>query len=145
MISYKEIERTNIAEITLRGPVSGKAYRELRNHFETLIKRHGSVRVLEITDRSFLSLLLTFWRDIDFCRRYLPRISHAAIVGDPTWVRVWVSLAAPCVRARVRFFKKSQCLLAKEWLLRPELEVGHAASRVNRIPGNSRKAEQMRL
>lgn len=117
MLSYNEIEDTNIAEITLRGPVSREAYRDLLFRFETLRQRHGSIRVLERTDRSLLSLASTFWRDIDFCRRFLPFISHAAVVGDPLWVRVWVNVAAPCMTTRVRFFPSAEAPLAKDWLL----------------------------
>lgn len=145
MISYDEIGDTNIVQITLQGPVSSVAYQDLRIRFEALVERHGSVRVLEKTDRTFLSLASTCWRDIDFCRRYLPLISHVAIVGDPTWVRVWVKVVAPYVTTQVRFFSNAQTALAREWLMRPDLKLSCPPISEKYSAKDSGKAENTRL
>ena len=117
MIVYNEIKDTNIVEITLQGPISRQAYQQLRQQFEPFVARHGSVRILETTERSFLSLMMTCYRDVDFCRRYLPAISHAAIVGDPWWVSTWMWCVTPYLSLSVNSFRRSQLTLAKEWLL----------------------------
>lgn len=116
MIQYREVEGTNIAEITVQGKVSRAEFDEVAANLERVIERHGSVRLLEDI-RDFRGIdASAFWDDLKFSLRHLNDVSRAAIVAEERWVEWLVGTVRPFLKAELRTFTHAEVEAARSWL-----------------------------
>lgn len=83
MLSYKEYDNAQAAEIVLDGRISTEEFDAVASRLEAFINRHGHVRLLEVI-REFEGMdARALWHDIQFSLRHLTHFSRVAIVSDP--------------------------------------------------------------
>ena len=120
MLSYKEYDNAQAAEIVLDGRISTEEFDAVASRLEAFINRHGHVRLLEVI-REFEGMdARALWHDIQFSLRHLTHFSRVAIVSDPDTHHLWSSLVAPFMSCEVEHFAPGEEDSARDWLMWPE-------------------------
>src|SRR5262245_65769718 len=104
MLSYKEYDNAQAVEIVLSGRLSTQEFDKIAEKLEAFIKRHGQIRVLEVT-KDFEGMDAgAFWHDGKFSLRHVQDFSRVAIVINPDMHYLWSNLVAPFIRVDVKQF-----------------------------------------
>ena len=120
MLSYKEYDNAQAAEIVLDGIVSTEQFDAVAARLEAFINRHGHVRLLEVIHDFEGMDARALWHDIQFSLRHLTHFSRVAIVSDPDTHHLWSSLVAPFMSCEVEHFAPGEEDAARDWLMWPE-------------------------
>ncbi len=116
MIDYREEPQTNIAEITIDGPISRQAYDDVCAQLVALIERKGRVRLLEhIRDIGKFDLSI-IPADIAFSFHHIKDISHCAIVSDAAGLDWLAKVLDPLFTCKVRYFEEEDLDMARHWV-----------------------------
>lgn len=118
MIEVKPIPDTNILEMSFEGSATAEEFDEALRTFNTAIREHGSIKVLErIGDLNTPPIPWSkFWDDIKFGFEHLSNMTHVAVVTDQGWISAWVKMLNPLFKAEIKMFKLGELEQAREWL-----------------------------
>ena len=117
-IDYEENDELGIIEIRVAGRVTAERFEEIIERMEAFLKRHDSVRIVEIID-SFEGMDLSLlFDDFLFSMRHMRRFSHVAIVTDIGWVERMSNAAAVILPAKLRLFPLDSADEARNWIKR---------------------------
>ena len=137
MISYKNHQDSNVAEMTVEGKVTAADFEEVTTQMTADIETHGKLRLLEEI-RSFEGMdLMTLWKDAQFGLKHVNDFSHVAVVADAEWVRTIASAAGNVLSGEVKAFDRSSIDAARNWLITASdktLESGLQYNRVENSP-----------
>jgi hypothetical protein len=64
--------------------------------------------------------LEALWDDTTFGARHWRDFRRVAVVADQQWLRAAVSMFAPFFPCEVRLFKRSDMIVAKDWIGQPQ-------------------------
>ncbi len=105
---------------TLAVHVSGKLvkadYEQFVPEFETLVEKHGKLRILvEMSDFDGWDAA-ALWEDIKFDARHFSDIERLAMVGESKWQHGMAIFCKPFTTATIRYFDHADADVAKAWL-----------------------------
>lgn len=116
MIDYKEDDSNQIVELTVEGQVTTADFDAMAQRLESFVKRHGSIRMLEVI-KDFRGIEPTlFWRDMSFAFRHMRSFSRVAVVTDTTWIKLWTTMVAPFMACEIEQFGLDEIDKARAWL-----------------------------
>lgn len=118
MIEAKPIPDTNIIDMFVEGSATAEEFDAALRIFETEIKQHGSIKVLErIGDLDMPPIPWSrIWKDVKFGFEHLSDITHIAVVADQSWISAWVKALNPLFKADIKMFKRTDLEIARAWL-----------------------------
>jgi hypothetical protein len=105
-----------VLEVDLHGKLSRSDYERFIPEIETMILKHGKIRIL-VTMHDFEGWdASALWQDLKWNAKHFRDIERMAIVGEKTWHRWMTGFSQPFTTAQVRYFTLDQLSLAREWL-----------------------------
>ncbi len=118
MIDVKPVPDTNIVEIRFSGSVTAEEFNHALEVFETAIREHGKIKVLEVIGQLDMPPIpwSKFWDDVKFSIEHMSAFTHAAVVADQDWIRAWVRAFNPLFKAEFKAFKQAELEEARQWL-----------------------------
>lgn len=116
MITYREHPETDIFEITIGGFLSRDEYKEVANHLEEFIEKHGKARLLADI-KSFGGMEIgVFWDDLQFGLNHMQDFTRCAIITDAKWIEWFASASRLITDCEIRCFASSDRQKADQWL-----------------------------
>ena len=111
-----EIENGRILKIIVSGKLSKASYDFFNPRLDSLVERHGKIRILlEMTQFKGWTLGAA-WEDLRLGCKHFNHIERIAIVGDRQWEKAMVQLCRPFTRARIRYFEIDDLFDANDWI-----------------------------
>lgn len=120
MFEFCEIPDTNILELSIDGKVTRGDFDKAVAKMETMIARHGKIKILEVVHNIGKMEPSAIWEDIKWSPKHLKDFSHAAVVADQKWIEWVTALVKPFVSVEIRFFHTDEIDNARRWLMEPE-------------------------
>ncbi|MCT8158484.1 STAS/SEC14 domain-containing protein [Pseudoruegeria sp. SHC-113] len=119
-LDYKEFPTEGIVEIRVDGKVTREEYHHAVNQLESFIFDHGTVRLVEIVEdfEGFDSKM--FWDGLKFDMKYIPSITHCAVVSDIGWIAPLSKAAGALLSTKLRTFGMAELEDARAWVRTPE-------------------------
>jgi hypothetical protein len=119
MITVTEVPDTNIVALRVDGDVSATEFDDALNKVDTLIQRHGAIRILEQIGQPDSPPVRPSdqWYNPSFGYNHLGAITHTAVISDQTCVTAFVKFFDPHLSTEIRSFKLSESDRAQEWLM----------------------------
>jgi len=100
----------------LSGTLTKDDYEHFVPESESLIRRHGKIRVL-VEMRDFHGWTMgALWEDIKFDLKHFTHIDRVALVGDRKWEAGMAAFCKPFTSAKVRYFDLAKDAEAQEWI-----------------------------
>ena len=116
MLTHKEIQGTNIIEITLDGPLSREEFDQMVIKTEEMIETHGKIKLIEIIGHVGKIPLSVLWEDMKWEPSHLKYFSHVAIVADQRWIDWLVTASKIFISAKMKTFHLDQLEEARNWI-----------------------------
>jgi hypothetical protein len=116
MVTIDEIEGTNILEFAINGKISAEEFDAIVKKAESMISKHGKIRVLEQIIAFGGMPIAKYWEDIRFGFRHLKDVTKAAIVTDKKWIETISKPITGLYPGEVRFFELAELDQARVWL-----------------------------
>lgn len=108
--------RGNVLEMEARGKLTSSDLHGMEDTFQTLVHKHGKIRVLFIM-RDFHGWEPAAFRDEVKCDvKHLSEIERLAMVGDKQWEKFLAVFSRPFTSAEIRYFDESALPAARAWL-----------------------------
>lgn len=106
----------NIAEVEISGKLSKEDYEIFVPLIESLIEKHGKIRILfEMTDFHGWDAG-ALWEDVKFDAKHHAHIERIAFVGDKKWEEWMAKICRPFTSAGIKYFDVSETDAAREWI-----------------------------
>lgn len=118
MITYKNNPQNNIVEISIEGKITEADFNQIISQLKSDFKKHGKLRILEEIHNFGGIDPWTLWQDIQFSLTHLNDFTHAAVVTDDLWLRMFAEGIGLFLSAKVKVFEASQLETARGWLAR---------------------------
>ena len=115
-IHYTETPGTNIAEIRVSGFIDRAAYDDAVEKLTAFIEDKGEIRLIEIVDSLGGFDPSVLWPGIRFDLKYIPRITHCAVVTDIGWMGPLSKAAGSVISTRLRTFDIAHLEDARRWI-----------------------------
>ncbi len=112
---YSEHASEPVAEIRVVGRVTQHDMDELLPKLEAFIKRHGSIRLVEIIEKFEGFDPTTVLDGLKFDINHLTDVTHAAVVSDIGWIGVMTRAASMVMPITIRVFTMDELEKAREW------------------------------
>ncbi|SLN68813.1 hypothetical protein PSA7680_03630 [Pseudoruegeria aquimaris] len=119
-LHYKEFPSEGIVEIRVDGKVDRQEYFNAINQLESFIFDHGTVKLIEIVDDFDGFDPRIVWDGLKFDMKYIPSITHCAIVSDVGWIAPLSKAAGALVSTKLRTFSMADLDAARAWVRAPE-------------------------
>lgn len=113
--SYSEHASEPVAEIRVVGRVTQHDMDELLPKLEAFIKRHGSIRFVEIIEKFEGFDPTTILDGLKFDLNHFSDVTHAAVVSDIGWIGVMTRAASMVMPITIRAFTMDELENAREW------------------------------
>ena len=111
-----EIANGRIVKIITSGKLSKASYDFLTPNLDSLVERHGKIRIFIEMTRFKGWTLGAAWEDLKLGCKHFNHIERIAIVGDRQWEKAMVKLCRPFTRARIRYFDIGDLPDANDWI-----------------------------
>jgi hypothetical protein len=118
MITYRNNPQNNIVEISIQGKITEADFDQIISQLKADFKTHGKLRILEEIYNFGGIDPWTLWKDIQFSLTHLNDFTHAAVVTDDWWLRLFAEGVGLVLSTEVKAFEASQLETAREWLAR---------------------------
>ena len=115
-VVIQEIANGRIVKIIVSGKLSKASYDFFTPRLDSLVERHGKIRILIEMTRFKGWTLEAAWEDLKLGCKHFNHIERIAIVGDRQWEKAMVGLCRPFARARIRFFDICDVFDANDWI-----------------------------
>ncbi len=115
-IELKEDYDGKVLILRTDSKLTAEDYRQFVPHTESLINKHGKIRVL-FDMRGFRGWsLAAFWEDIKFDLKHFKDIERLAMIGDRAWEKWMATFCRPFTSAEIRYFEQSEADQAHPWV-----------------------------
>ncbi len=115
-VQIEEPQQGNVAIVKVNGRLDGKDYDIFVPVIESMIQKHGKIRiVLEMHDFHGWDAA-ALWDDIKFDWKHYSDIDRIAMVGNSKWEQGMAAFCRPFTRAKVRYFAELERELALSWI-----------------------------
>ena len=115
MITSRQLQDTNIAEVSVEGPVSAEDYESLRSTVEHMLRVHEQINLLMTIESIDEMTPQAMWEDLKMAE-FLERFERMAMVGDQDWLEGLMKTADPVLNAELHAFEPEQREVALQWL-----------------------------
>lgn len=106
----------NVAKVAISGKLSKEDYEIFAPMVESLIDRHGKIRMLfQMTDFHGWDAG-ALWEDIKFDVKHHGDIERLAFVGEKKWEEWMAKICRPFTSAAIKYFDVSELAAAEEWI-----------------------------
>jgi hypothetical protein len=115
-VQVEETQQGNVVRIRATGRLDGKDYEVFVPVIETMIEKHGKIRILlEMLDFHGWDAS-ALWEDIKFDWKHYSDIERIAMLGNSKWEQGMAVFCRPFTAAKVRYFPESKREEALGWL-----------------------------
>ena len=116
MIKIINVDDTDVLALEVTGKFTSEDYDKIIPVFENKIRKEGRIKIyIEFDDFDSIEPG-AIWKDLKFDVKHYNDFSRIAVVGDEKWMDWMTKSIAPFTSAKVRYFSKSDRVLAKRWL-----------------------------
>jgi len=106
----------NIARVAISGKLSKEDYEIFLPLVESLIDKHGKIRILfEMSDFHGWDAG-ALWEDMKFDAKHHGDIERLAFVGDKKWEEWMAKICRPFTSAGIKYFDVSEIAAAEQWI-----------------------------
>lgn len=115
-VEVLELANGKIVKIVASGKLSKASYDFFTPELDSLVEKHGKIRLLfELIEFNGWTLGAA-WEDLKFGCKHFNHIERIAIVGDRQWEKAMVAVCRPFTRARIRYFDIDDLHDASDWV-----------------------------
>ena len=112
---YTEHATQPVVEIRVVGHVTQHDMDEILPKLEAFIRRHGTIRIVEVIETFEGFDPTTFLDGLKFDLNHLTDVTHAAVVSDIGWIGVMTRAASMVMPVTIRVFTMDELEEAREW------------------------------
>jgi hypothetical protein len=106
----------NVAHVAISGKLSKQDYEIFAPLVESLIEKHGKIRILfEMSDFHGWDVG-ALWEDIKFDAKHHGEIERLGFVGDKLWEEWMAKICRPFTSAEIKYFDVSESSAAAAWI-----------------------------
>ncbi len=116
MIELQSQPNSKTLSVKLSGKLTKEDYERFVPEVESLIKKHGKIRILLEMHDFHGWTVGALWEDIKFDVKHFKDIERLAMVGDRKWEAGMAAFCKPFTTAKVQYFDTSEAAKAAEWL-----------------------------
>lgn len=124
-ITLTTSESTPVLEVVVSGKLTHEDFQDLVPEVETMVRRHGKIRVLMDMIDFHGWEVTALWDDARFACQHFRDITRIAMVGDHIWESWMSKFCRPFTAAEVRYFDWHDILKARAWVGASEKEAPH--------------------
>ena len=117
---YTEHDSAPVAEIRVISRVTQNDMSKIIPQLEAFIKKHGTIRIVEIIEDFEGFDPSTILDGMRFDLEHLKDISHVAVVSDKGWLGMMSVAAGMVLPVTLRVFSMAEVEAARAWALDPE-------------------------
>lgn len=115
----------NELEVHVEGKLTREDYRLFVPEIETLIEKHGKLRIL-FDMKNFHGWDMTaIWEDIKFDIHHFGDLEKIAMVGEKKWQEWMSQFCKPFTKAEIRYFQSHEIDQARAWLRESKPAAAH--------------------
>ncbi|MGD9722862.1 MAG: STAS/SEC14 domain-containing protein [Pirellulales bacterium] len=116
MIELQSDANGKILSVTLSGKLSKEDYERFVPEVDSLIQKHGKLRIL-LNMHDFHGWTVgALWEDIKFDVKHFGSIERLAMIGDRKWEAGMAAFCKPFTTAKIRYFDQSEIDAARKWI-----------------------------
>ena len=112
---YTEHATQPVVEIRVVGHVTQHDMDEILPKLEAFIRRHGTIRIVEVIETFEGFDPTTVLDGLKFDLNHLTDVTHAAVVSDIGWIGVMTRAASMVMPVTIRVFTMDELDEAREW------------------------------
>lgn len=115
-VHLEQSHEGKLVEVRVTGKLHKEDYEQFAPEVESLIKRHGKVRMLVDLHDFHGWDVSALWQDIKFDVKHFNDIERLAMVGESKWEKGMAVFCRPFTTAKVRYFNRANEAQAHEWI-----------------------------
>lgn len=105
-----------IVEVHVSGKLDEAAYEQFTPQIESLIKRHGKIRMLLYLHDFQGWTASALWEDLKFDWKHFSDIERLAMVGESKWQAGMATFCKPFTTAEIKYFNHDHLAEARQWI-----------------------------
>lgn len=106
----------NLAKVEVSGKLTKEDYEVFRPLIESLIDKHGKIRILFEMSNFHRWDAGALWEDIKFDSKHYSDIEKLAMVGEKKWEEWMAKICRPFTTAEIKYFDASEKAEAEAWI-----------------------------
>ena len=116
MVNFINLDDTDVLAVEVSGKLTKQDYDKMLPAFENKIRKEGRIKsYIEFGDFDMIKPG-ALWQELKFDVKHFNDFSRIAVVGDKKWMEWMTRSIKPFTSAEVRYFTRSDRVLAKQWL-----------------------------
>jgi hypothetical protein len=116
MIELQSDASGKILSVKVSGKLAKEDYERFVPQVESLIKKHGKIRILLQMHDFHGWTAGALWEDMKFDVKHFKDIERLAMIGDRKWEAGMAAFCKPFTTAKVRYFDASEAGDARAWV-----------------------------
>ncbi len=116
MIELQSDVGGKVLSVKMSGKLSKEDYEQFVPEVESLIKKHGKIRILLQMHDFHGWTAGALWEDIKFDIKHFGDIERLAMVGERKWEAGMATFCKPFTSAKIRYFDVSDMDQARQWI-----------------------------